>query len=194
MIPELNCEGLLPPGRYRCSVEELHERFVAHPSFRKSDKRAQLFEGFVKYLIDWEDAAKQTKAERPFLRAVWVAGSFTTSEQSPSDIDISPIVDGSVADEVARRPGSRMIRKLTQHRDSIKERYGVEVFPIRWFPIERPFMSGLDLSGDQRAYLSDRGKMDDWWQRCRVDESDVPSVASCETRRGYLEVIVDESA
>lgn len=193
MIPELSSAGLLPPGRYRCSLEELHERFVAHASFQSSNGRSELFDGLVRYLIDWQDTTKATAAEGPILRAIWVAGSFTTSTEAPRDIDLSPIVDGVVADRVAGRPGSKMIRKLTQHRASIREEYGVEVFPIRWFPIERPFKSGLDLSGDERAYLSDRGKMDDWWQRCRIDGNDVPSVASCETQRGYLEVIVDGS-
>jgi hypothetical protein len=194
MIPRLDGDGLLPPGRYRCSVEELHERFVAHASFEGSARRQELFEGLVRYLIDWEDTSVKTGAKRPILRAMWIAGSFTTSETEPGDIDVSPIIDGVIADDVAGRPGSGMIRRLTQHRTSIKAKYGVEVFPIRWFPIERPFKSGVDLSGDERAYLCDRGQMDDWWQRCRIDGNDVPSVASCETRRGYLEVIVDESA
>ncbi|NKR75845.1 hypothetical protein GS492_24870 [Rhodococcus hoagii] len=194
MIPQLNGDGHLPPGRYQCTVEDVFERFVADPMYAGSESRNKLFEGLVQYLIDWEDTATATKSTRPILRAVWVAGSFTSSKPHPGDIDISPIVDGTAADEVAGRPGSRMIRRLTQDRTSIKGRYGVEVFPIRWFPIERPFMSGLDLSGDEQAYLSDRGKMDDWWQRCRVDGKDVPSTESCETRRGYLEVIVSESA
>ena len=88
------------------------------------------------------------------------------------------------------RRGSGGIKKLTQHRKAIKTTYGVEAFPVRWHPIEHPFDRSVDLTGDEAAYLSDRGKMDDWWQRRRVGGQDIPSIESCEARRGYLEVIV----
>ncbi|AUS33349.1 hypothetical protein C1M55_21160 [Rhodococcus qingshengii] len=194
MIPPLGPDGHLPPGRYRCTLEEVERTFVRSPTIGDPTRREDLFDGFVRYLTDWEDTQLATAATGQLLRSVWVGGSFVSDEPSPSDVDISPIVDGLVADSVAGKPGSKMIGKLTKHRDSIKARYGVEVFPVKWFPIERPFKAGLDLAGDELAYLSDRGKMDDWWQRCRIDGVDLPSVESCETRRGYLEVMVDESS
>ncbi|WP_411742548.1 DUF6932 family protein [Rhodococcus sp. IEGM 1318] len=194
MIPSFGTDGHLPPGRYRCTLEEVEESLVRSRVFSDPARREELFSGLIRYLTAWEDTQRNTGADAPLLRSVWMAGSFVSSKLSPSDIDVSPIVDGVIADSVAKRPGSRMIRNLTQDRASILRKYGVEVFPVRWFPIERPFQAGLDLAGDQLAYLSDRGKMDDWWQRCRIDGVDLPSIASCATRRGYLEVMVDESS
>ncbi|SHZ65065.1 Uncharacterised protein [Mycobacteroides abscessus subsp. abscessus] len=189
MIPELTADGHLPPGRYRVTLEAIRDRFVAHEDFAGSSSRARLFGGLVEYLIAWEDVQAMTSANGRILKSLWLAGSFTSSVVDPRDVDATPIVNGVVADSVVGRPGSKGIKRLIQHRDSIKARYGVEIFPVRWHPIEHPFDPKVDLTGDEAAYLSDRGKMDDWWQRCRVNGEDAPTAASCETRRGYLEVI-----
>lgn len=190
LIPEFNSDGNLPPGRYRTTLELIEGRFVTDDRFAASGTRSKLFDGLLAYLTDWEEVQAATNADSPILKAVWIAGSFASSTLDPGDVDVTPILDGVVADMVAGRRGSGGIKKLTQHRDGIKARYGVEVFPVRWHPIERPFDHGVDLTGDETAYLSDRGKMDDWWQRCRTRGQDVPTRDSCEARRGYLEVIV----
>ncbi|MGE2690277.1 DUF6932 family protein [Mycolicibacterium pulveris] len=188
MIPELS-GGHVPPGRYRASLEEVRDRFVAHPDFVESASRPGLFAGLIRYLVAWEQVQETTQADDRLLKAIWIAGSFASAEMNPGDVDLTVIVNGPVADSVAGQQGSGGIRKLTRHRGSVKAKYNVEVFPVRWHPIEHPFDNSVDLDGDLAAYLSDRGKMDDWWQRCRVDGRDVPTIESCETRRGYLEVI-----
>jgi hypothetical protein len=190
LIPEFNGDGHLPPGRYRTTLELVEATFVADERFAGSTTRSPLFDGLLRYFADWELVQSATNADSPILKAVWIAGSFASSAIDPGDIDVTPILDGVVADAVAGRPGSGGIRSLTRHRNSVKARYGVEIFPVRWHPIEHPFDNNVDLTGDEAAYLSDRGKMDDWWQRCRVDGQDIPTIESCEARRGYLEVIV----
>ncbi|MEV0359098.1 hypothetical protein AB0H71_23875 [Nocardia sp. NPDC050697] len=180
--------GHLPPGRYGCSLDEVRSALVQAPAFADSRTRPRLFGGLVRYLANWEMTADRLRFSVPVLRCFWIAGSFASAKVDPGDIDISPVVDGMVADRARGRPGSKMIAELTQHRDGIKGEYGLEVFPLRWFPVVHPHRPDAELDGDQQAYLHDRGRLDDWWERCRIGESDLPSVASCASRRGYLEV------
>lgn len=155
--------------------------------FASSLRRGQLFEGLIRYLDGWQIATTTTDAATPLLRTIWMAGSFVSTKVDPGDIDITPVIDGLAADSVKGQPGSKSIRRLTQNRESIRERYGVEVFPLRWYPVVRPFRA-RQLVADEFAYASDRGKLDDFWERDRVDGSDIPSKESCNSRRGYLEV------
>ena len=187
MIPDL-VDGHLPPGRFRCSLSELEARFVTHSDFSVSSTRTALFDGFVRYLAMWQLLEEQSKIEpTSLLRYVWVAGSFASSRVDPTDVDISPVVDGDVADTVRKRG----IKKLIGHRESIKSKYGVEVFPITWVPVVSA-LSSVGRSAQEAAYISDRGKLDDFWQRRRENEAvkAPPTVEECMTRRGYLEVVV----
>lgn len=183
-IPPL-VDGHLPPGRFRCGLDELEGRFVDHPEFAHSATRRELFDGFLRYLLQWEVLEVRASAEG-LLRCVWVAGSFASGCLDPQDVDVSPVVDGVIADETPRRG----IKKLTKHRDSIKQKYGVEVFPIEWRPVPH-ILHSKGLVAQDAAYFQDRGRMDDFWQRRRTDETAklAPTVEECVTRRGYLEVM-----
>jgi hypothetical protein len=68
-IPELNAEGLLPPGVHQGSVAEIGERFG---QFRETDDRVRLQAGLVAALI--------------------VNGSFTTGKARPGDVDLIVIL------------------------------------------------------------------------------------------------------
>ncbi|WP_220135209.1 DUF6932 family protein [Nocardia gipuzkoensis] len=189
MIPSFDeATGFIPPGRYTCTLQEVQERLVAAKEFAASTTRATLFTGLLTYIAHWQDTSAKLQFSAPLLRAFWIAGSFASRKLDPGDIDITPVIDGLLADEAHGKPGSKMISKLTQHRDGIKARYGLEVFPLRWYPVVQPHRADAALDGDQEAYLSDRGRLDDWWERCRIDGSDIPSIESCDSRRGYLEV------
>lgn len=160
---------------------------MRHPDFAASESRADLFDTFLRYLIAWELLENRTGSQG-LLKCVWVAGSFASARMNPSDIDASPVIDGVIADETP----TRGIKRLTQHRESIKARYGVEVFPITWRPVPGVLNAGGFAAADA-AYFEDRGKMDDFWQRRRKDESGIklpPTVEECVTRRGYLEVVI----
>lgn len=188
MIPPFDGSGHLPPGRTRCTLEEFADRFVLATEYSASETRRNLFAGLVKYLTNWEEIESKTGVTG-LLSAFWVAGSFVSPELHPDDIDISPIVDGTKTAAIKRKPGSGQVKDLTQHRESIKKRFGVEVFPILWHPVLEPFKPGQAVEG--MAYLTDRGTMDDWWQRVRPDGPKGPAtLASAPARRGYLEVVV----
>ncbi|MBB5913111.1 hypothetical protein BJY24_001978 [Nocardia transvalensis] len=189
MIPAFDdATGYIPPGRYSCTLQEVQDRLVLADEFTTSYTRNPLFAGLLTYVAHWQDTSDKLQSPSPLLRSFWIAGSFASSKVDPGDIDITPVIDGKLADEAHGKPGSKMIRKLTQHRDGIKQRYGLEVFPLRWYPVVQPHRADASLDGDQQAYLSDRGRLDDWWERCRIDGSDLPSIEGCDSRRGYLEV------
>jgi hypothetical protein len=76
-IPNLNEQGLLPPGIYDCSLEEIGERFGA---FQSTDRRSRLYRRLQEYLI-------QVRSTNLAV-AVIVDGSFVTSKHAPGDIDL----------------------------------------------------------------------------------------------------------
>lgn len=74
MIPEFNRHGLLPPGIWECSKEQVAERFCWNLL------RSTLFENLNTFLsTEW----RQTNIECPIL----INGSFVRNIPSPSDID-----------------------------------------------------------------------------------------------------------
>ena len=76
-IPTLNDDGLLPPGLFPCSFEELRSRFGV---FRRSDQRVRLATELQKYL--------QELRETGFVTRILIDGSFVTSKDEPNDIDL----------------------------------------------------------------------------------------------------------
>ncbi len=76
-IPDLDGEGILPVGLHECTLDEIDERFGA---FQKSDKRIEL----VKQLRRYCAALKKVE----IASFIVVDGSFVTSKEEPSDIDI----------------------------------------------------------------------------------------------------------
>ena len=80
-IPELNADGLLPPGVHEGSVAEIRERFG---QFRETDGRVRLqakLEAFV----------AEVKATG-LVAALIVNGSFTTGKARPGDVDLIVIL------------------------------------------------------------------------------------------------------
>lgn len=85
----LNAEGLLPQGIHDLSLKEVEDLFA---KFQKTDRRLKLFAR----LVELVDELKPF----PFVRTLIVNGSFVTSKDQPSDIDLIMAVDGSVLDRV----------------------------------------------------------------------------------------------
>lgn len=74
MIPEFNRHGLLPPGIWECSKEQIAARFCWNPL------RSTLFKNLNTFLsTEW----RQANIECPIL----INGSFVRNIPSPSDID-----------------------------------------------------------------------------------------------------------
>jgi hypothetical protein len=189
VIPALDpTTGHLPPGRYRTDLDEFHARFVTHNEFAGRPTRGTLWRGFVSYLQTWASIEVAT-ATPGIVHAIWVAGSFVSAEPEPSDIDISPVLDGVKLRAIKGRQGSRLAKRLLSHRESLQRDYHLDVFPIVWLPTTSVFHP--PANPEQRDYLTRRGSMDDWWQRVRPPGPEgPPTVESAAQLRGYVEVIV----
>lgn len=188
MIPELSDDtGHLPPGRYRTTLAEVHERFVLHPQFANSLTRRSIWSGFLNYVATWRGAEEAVDSD-PILQSVWLAGSFASATQDPDDLDVTPVVDREALLSVQGRPGSKRLRKLIGHRSAVTAAFRVEPFVLEWVPAAstlRPTAVGSSV----RDYLERRGALDDWWQRVRPDgPKQAPEVGHALPRRGYLEV------
>jgi hypothetical protein len=83
-IPNLNEQGLLPPGIYDCSSEEIGERSGI---FQSTDLRPRLYEKLQAFL----QQARSTN----LAIAVIVNGSFVTSKADPNDIDLILVLPSS---------------------------------------------------------------------------------------------------
>jgi len=76
-IPELNEDGLLPGGIHEASMEEVRESFGR---FQRSDRRPTLYTKLSEYMGQVRSTG--------LIAAVIVNGSFVTSKDEPSDIDV----------------------------------------------------------------------------------------------------------
>lgn len=76
-IPDLNENGFLPEGIHEASLEEVRERFGR---FQRTDRRSDLFTRLSHYLAEVRTSG--------FVIAVIVDGSYVTTKDEPSDIDL----------------------------------------------------------------------------------------------------------
>ena len=76
-IPDFNQEGFLPIGIHDCTIEEISTRFGR---FQTTDQRPTLNEGLISYIIELRQAN--------IGKYLIVNGSFVTSKDKPSDIDV----------------------------------------------------------------------------------------------------------
>lgn len=76
-IPPLNEYGLLPPGIYDCSLQEIGARLG---TFQSTDRRPRLYEALQEYLAHVHSTG--------LVIAVIVNGSFVTNKHDPGDIDL----------------------------------------------------------------------------------------------------------
>lgn len=189
MIPPFDAvTGHLPPGRYRCTLEELHDRFVQEARFAGSVTRSDRFNRLVAYLADWETAQENIGGD-PVLMGLWVGGSFVSGVLDPDDVDVTPHLSGPRLRDLKGKPGVGRLKDLFEHRDTVRARYLVEPFPFTWYPVAAPLGGGG--ATDEFNYYTTRGIMDDFWQRVRPPGPKVaPTVEDAPPRRGYLEVIL----
>jgi hypothetical protein len=81
-LPQLNEQGLLPPGIHDATLEVIENRFGA---FRVSDQRVRL----MAQLSEFVEEARRCAV----VVGVIVDGSFITSKQEPNDIDVILLLD-----------------------------------------------------------------------------------------------------
>src|SRR5436190_450248 len=70
-------DGVLPEGIYRCSMEEVVQRFGA---FQESDRRPRLTEALKLYITEVRNLG--------VAQAVIIDGSYVTMKARPNDIDL----------------------------------------------------------------------------------------------------------
>jgi hypothetical protein len=76
-IPSLNDAGLLPPGVYDCTLDELRQRFGV---FQTTDRRPKLFDKLQQLVQEaWATG---------LVTEIVVDGSFVTAKPDPNDIDL----------------------------------------------------------------------------------------------------------
>ena len=171
MIPPLNRDGLLPPGRWGGSFAEVEQMFVVG----KSALRQQIW-------VEFQNAFNLLHGVTKISR-VWIGGSFTTDKPNPGDIDVVFIIRNDVLEAVQKDPWKNKMLDIFAKR-KVKEFLNMRVdsFVLPWV-----------LSSDQvEKYYSRRGYWDDFWERTRTPtEADLPLESAVYQRRGYVEVIVD---
>lgn len=185
MIPALLPDGHLPVGRHRCTLDEVEEAFVDADWAATDGQRRVLFDNLLRYLESWE--AVHDELDEQLLEHLWIGGSFASCTPNPSDIDVSPLLDGQALARVSGRKGSGHVKALFEQRAKVRTEFGVEPFAI----VRQPFttFNPRKLATDEHTYVTARGIFDDFWQR-RATE--LPAGAMLEEdavpRRGYLEV------
>jgi hypothetical protein len=111
-IPSLNADGLLPPGIFDCSLDEVKACFG---TFQESDRRPHLFQRLTELV---------TAIQRSQLfETLLIDGSFVTAKPAPNDIDLVAVL----------RPGHDFERDLPMSeyalvsRTLLRRRFGFDV-------------------------------------------------------------------
>lgn len=178
MIPDLTEDGLLPVGRFQCTMDEVEQRFVNDEAFQDSETRRDIWTKFGVLLA----RAKNEKAKIP---SAFVSGTFVTNKIDPSDIDASLLVDSS------RVTNDQIRGRIQTAVDVAAQTFKLDVVSIWWSP--QPVQFGwLGISQEAKLYVGQRGLWDDLWQRnVPKAERDPFQRHHAFPKRGYLEVMID---
>ncbi|MFF7240436.1 DUF6932 family protein [Streptomyces collinus] len=84
--------GLLPPGRYAASLEELHSTLVVSTG---SAIRREIWEEWTRHRVMVETQVGE-------ISRMWVGGSFVSSKPDPSDVDVTYLVSARYYDALDR--------------------------------------------------------------------------------------------
>lgn len=106
MIPPLTDAGLLPPGIHCATIAEFEGRFT---QFQRSDRRLRVFDGLRRLLAEVR--------KMPFIKHVYIAGSFATAKPEPNDFDCLLVVDGEQYPKELRPFEYRVLSRRAAARD-----------------------------------------------------------------------------
>jgi hypothetical protein len=95
-LPDLDADGLLPPGRHVATLVEVEERFIT--AFSTSNSRTALWAGYLSH--------RAALTALVPVEAQWLDGSFVTAVNDPGDVDVVSIFDSSQFN--ALDPATRM--------------------------------------------------------------------------------------
>ena len=192
MLPEFDERGHLPPGRFTLSMEEAEEFLVAAPRFAASMTRPALwskFQDFLYLFVRLQDTYLELLDGIELVHGVWLGGSFASAKLDPRNIDATVLVDERAEQALKGHPGSKWLTEAFKSRKAMLDRFDVSPMRVGYRPVASVFKL-RDMTQEDRTYFLDRGRWDDWWQRCRLpgEVGSPPSEASAAPMRGYVEV------
>ncbi|MEV7032700.1 hypothetical protein AB0N99_21090 [Streptomyces sp. NPDC093272] len=165
---------------------------VSAPEFGESTTRTELWDGLHDYLdpfLTLEETCAAALDGIPLIHSLWLGGSFVSTKVDPANIDVTVLIDTRAERTVRGKPGSKWLTTAFQSRARMREKFGVSPLRIGYQPVARIFEPER-FTADERTYFTQRGVWDDWWQRCRLPDTNdrSPSEESAAPARGYLEV------
>jgi hypothetical protein len=165
---------------------------VSASEFEDSATRSRLWDGLHGYLdpfLTLEDTYASTLGDLSLIHSLWLGGSFVSAKLDPANIDATLLIDTRAERAVRGKPGSKWLTTAFQSRSRMREKFGVSPLRIGYQPVPHVFEPER-FTPDERTYFTERGVWDDWWQRCRLPDTDdrSPSEDSAAPARGYLEV------
>lgn len=177
VLPELGPDGMLPPGRYRATGDELHARFVAG----RGERRAQLWR-------DWMSATKVLGRLVP-VNAVWLHGSFVSDAPAPEWVQCVYWAEDVEVNSAGVKPPVAKALSAFAAPGKVHEALGVKVDTrlLHWHC--QPDMRFRDEY--YATYTMFRGEMDDQVQRVASGlRGSEPAREDAFPRCGYVEVII----
>ena len=114
-IPDLNNDGLLPPGVHVCTLDEVKAR---SGSFHVSDRRPRLFTALVELVAELRRS--------DLFVAIILDGSFVTATLAPNDIDL--ILALRRTHDWKHEPAPHEYNVLSRRR--LRRRFGFDVFLV----------------------------------------------------------------
>jgi hypothetical protein len=169
--------GLLPPGRYAASLDELHAAFVATTT---STARREIWEEWISHRAMVEALAGE-------ITRMWVGGSFISSKADPGDVDVTYLLRARAYDRLDRETLADL-DDLTLRGWCVEQGMRVDSYLVR-LPEDMSVSQMLPSQLTARASDSfrDIGLFDEVWQ-C-VKPAAINGIPG-EPRRGYVEVLL----
>lgn len=175
MIPELQDIGderrFLPEGRTLTTFEEI----VSSYDLASDSVRSSIWEAFLNFTNFIHEAVGA-------IAYVWIGGSFVTSKENPSDIDVAYLIkEEAVYDALKTEAGIfaiKVLRRRELHSKFLTDEKVDALFitvPATEVDLEPPL------------YLQSRGFIDQLWCKPRCVDPVQSSYPTC----GYLEVKID---
>ncbi len=179
MIPALGSGGVLPPGRYRATREQLQATFVDG----RGQVRAELWR-------HWRTATNLL-ARHVHVNAAWLHGTFLSGSTAPEAVGCVYWAEDVELDKARLDDTARNLLRAFASPGEIRRIVGLNVDTqlAAWHC--QPDLSARD--DRYTDYAHDRGTMDDLLQRIATGSDGAGlSRASAWPQCGYVEVLVDD--
>lgn len=171
MIPDLQDVGatykILPHGRYLTTFDEINASFVPVGN----SARETIWTEF----INATEFYRETIGE---IFSVWIGGSFITSKDNPSDIDVTYLIKSDVFNkaihDIYGNKAISIMRRVDTFRFDLVDSYIIELHQTH-------------TQCSPQDYMQWRGYWDQFWSKTRIGDPSQPSFPKC----GYLEVMID---